>query len=988
MKKYLFLLWGLLFPVVVSYAQFVNFGQDRSILRWKQIDTDNFQLIYPDFFEANAQKMANIYEQLYRHANTLQHKPGKISMILHADGGVSNGNVAWAPKKSELYTMPPQEPSDSWLEHLCTHEFRHVVQIDKVNQGTTKGFYYIFGEIFPIAVVGLYVPMWFMEGDAVCFETAVGKLGRGRSPEFLNEMRAQVVEKGIYSFYKAILGSYKDYVPNRYNMGYFMTANARANYGDDIWAKALERTGRRPFGITPFAKSLKLTMSGRRDSLWNTPQFRSLFSNPDSVRLKNTYSDAKRTLYRDNFTELQQIWKREAEQVTDRFDTVATHNKYYANYYYPTPNGTEELIAYKKGLQQSGAFVRLKNGKEKKLTRTGVLDDYKFALNGNRIAWTEYKPHFRWEQGGRMTLTTYDLQRKRYHRYRSPHNRFSPFAAGSSWGCVEVNDRNEASIVLLDSTLRHETWRLTAGPDELFIHPVYADGKITTVVQTTAGLHLETIDIATRERRVIYGTVPYELDNPTVVTDSTLIFRASFNGNNSLYSLSGNRTQNILNAPFGMRFPAFSPARDSLYFSFYTSDGYKPGKVKLSDLEGQPVNKLQFPLADTLKRQEDWQLNPAVTDSVYPTRRYRKFTHLVNIHSWGPLAVDLNQREVNLGAVVYSQNKLSTLSFMAGYLWKDGYDHGAWTLNATYSGWWPVIDVEFKSGRNSDRLWLTEARNLQTQRQESLYVSAKSWLSSADVTARLPLNISVKNFSRYIQPYFRYKVEGLHDSKPQTVYNIIQTDTAIYLQKTDKDRYAIDLPNRYYQFLEYGATFSNQTRMTEQEINPRWGQMLSAGFTHCPLKSMDLGYQWWTDSRLYFPGFAKNHSFSIYGGFQHMSDKIRNYSNKILEPRGISLRGYEIGSFRGTYRLPLCYPDQNISSVLYIKGVEGAVFFDMGSARSLLGQKDYYSTGLELSADTHFFRLTYPVHLGFRTGYETQHKKMFASLIFSIGLSI
>lgn len=57
-----------------------------------------------------------------------------------------------------------------------------------------------------------------------------------------------------------------------------------------------------------------------------------------------------------------------------------------------------------------------------------------------------------------MTLTTYDLQRKRYHRYRSPHNRFSPFAAGSGWGCVEVNDRNEASIVLLDSTLRHETW--------------------------------------------------------------------------------------------------------------------------------------------------------------------------------------------------------------------------------------------------------------------------------------------------------------------------------------------------------------------------------------------------------------------------------------------------------------------------------------------------------------------------------------------------
>lgn len=56
---------------------------------------------------------------------------------MHADGGVSNGNVALAPRKSELYTMPSQDPTDDWLEHLCVHEFRHVlVQLDKVNQGT------------------------------------------------------------------------------------------------------------------------------------------------------------------------------------------------------------------------------------------------------------------------------------------------------------------------------------------------------------------------------------------------------------------------------------------------------------------------------------------------------------------------------------------------------------------------------------------------------------------------------------------------------------------------------------------------------------------------------------------------------------------------------------------------------------------------------------------------------------------------------------
>lgn len=989
MKKALIIITGLLLIAINSVAQFVNFGQDRAGIRWRQINTTNFQLIYPDFFEANAQKMANIYQQLYHHSNTLDCNPKKISMILHANGGVSNGNVALAPRKSELYMMPPQEPSDSWLEHLCTHEFRHVVQLDKANQGITKKLSYLFGEIFPIAVVGLYVPMWFMEGDAVCFETSVGHLGRGRSPEFLNEMKAQIVEKGIYSFYKSILGSYKDYVPNRYNMGYFMTANARANYGPDIWAKALERTGRRPFSLIPFAKSLEITMNGRRDSLWNDPLFRSLFANPDSVRKKNTYADAKRMLYHDNFSELQQIWKREAATVKNTFDTVATTNKYYANYYYPTPGADNGLTAYKKGIEQSGAFVKIQNGKEKILTRTGILDDYKFTEANGRILWTEYHPHIRWQQGGRMTLSSYNVEQKKYNRHKSRHNRFSPFTVGDNWGCVEVNDRNEASILLLDSTLRNEIWRLTANQDELFIHPTYANGKIITAVQTTQGIHLESIDLTTHARQKLTDNMPYELDNPVAYDDSTLIFRASFNGNNALYRITadGTNTRNILNSSYGLRFPALNPSRDSLYFSFYTSDGYKPGRVKLTELQENPVEMKRFRLADTVRIQENWQ--PAFAfDSTYRSRKYNKTTHLVNIHSWGPLAVDLNAGEVDFGAVVYSQNKLSTLSFMAGYLMKRDYDHGAWVFSGTYSGLWPVFDLNLQSGRYDNQLMGVNALNHNTQETTPLYVSGRSKLSSVNITTRLPLNISVKNYNRSVQPYFRYKYEGIHHFRPREAYSLIQTDSAIYLHAENKNNYNIHIPARFYQLLEYGVTFSNQTRMTDQELYPRWGQMLSVGYTHSPLKNMDLGYQWWTDSRLYFPGIQRNHSVTVYGGFQRMSEKTRNYSNKILEPRGIDLYGYQISSLRGTYRLPLLYPDFNVSSILYIKGVEGAIFLDMGTARVSAGRKIFGSSGIELSADTHFFRLTYPVHLGFRTGYESQHKRMFADLIFSIGLSI
>ena len=756
MKKVLFFILLLWCPFSIVSAQFVNFGQDRPSLRWKQIKTDDFQIIYPDFFEENAQKAASIFSLLYHHANTLQLHPKKISIIMHADGGVSNGNVALAPRKSELYTMPSQDPTDDWLEHLCVHEFRHVVQLDKVNQGLTKDLYYLFGEIFPIAVVGVYVPMWFMEGDAVCFETAVGHLGRGRSPEFLNEMKAQILEKGIYNYSKAVLGSNKDFVPNRYTMGYFMTANSRVNYGSDIWAKALERTGRRPYGITPFATSLKLSMQGKRDSLWRDSTFRSLFIDPDSVRQANTYRDAKRTLYRDNFSELQQRWMREASLVSSPFDTLPTHNKYYTNYYNPTPISSGKVIAYKKGLQQTGAFVLLHNQNEKLLRRTGILDDYKFAFNNDQIVWSEYYNHIRWDQGGRMRLSSYDLNTGKYKRYKSRNNRFSPFAMGQEWGCVEVDHCNRSYLVLLDSTLSRETGRIPAEANELFIHPSYHEGKITTVVQSPRGLSLVSIDPVTHRRHTVCPAIYYELDHP-VAGDSLLIYRASYNGNNAFYRWTAQGPVNVLNSKYGLQFPTLSADKKQLYFSFYTADGYKPGHIDLAGLQEQPTVYQQFRLADSMKQEEKWH-SAFQYDSIYPSRKYNKFTHLVNIHSWGPVEADLNDMDVDFGAVVYSQNKLSTLSFTAGYILKSGYDHGAWMLNASYKGWWPVFDFDLYSGRY-DYESFNEGFFLPTRQKETFYAQYKAWRSSAEVTVRFPFTLSARQYNRTLQPYVRYYMD-------------------------------------------------------------------------------------------------------------------------------------------------------------------------------------------------------------------------------------
>ena len=985
------ILFTLLF-IIPAKAQFVDLGQDPCSTRWRQIKTDNFQIIYPDFFEQNAQYLANIYAKLYAHANTLGIKAKKMSMIVRANGGISNGNAGWAPKQSELYTAPPQDVSDDWLEHLCIHEFRHVVQYDKVNQGFTKALYYIFGEQITMAVIGVYVPMWFLEGDATVFETSVGHSGRGRSPEFLNEMKAQITEKGIYTYYKAVLGSYKDFVPNRYTLGYYMVGNSRIHYGPGIWQDALTRVGKRPYGITPFARSLKLTLNEKRDSLWNTRHFQSLFIHPDSVKKANTYCDAKRTLYRDNFSELQQIWKREADQVNHLFDTIPTRDELYANYHYPVPTPTGEVIAYKEGLAQEGALVFLKPAGDEIITRTGTLYDYKFAYNNHTLVWSEYKAHPRWQQGGKMVLATYDLLRDKYRRHPARQNRYAPFTVDDNWGFVEVDKENQASLVIMDARLEKELFRLKGNGTELFVHPSHdGQGNIITIVVDTRGKHIESVNIRTGKRTPLTANTPYEIDNP-VAAGNRIIYRGAFDTNNSFYCQDhpNDFGHNALNAKFGLRYPQLSPGKDSLYFSFYTADGYKPAKIAVNRLENNPIEKEKFPIANTVTQQEDWQfaLN---TDSTYVSRKYNKTLHLFNFHSWGPIFPDVDDTDVDFGIAASSQNKLSTLFLTAGYVRGKGYKHGNWQVKASYKGFWPILDLEFKSGRNDDvyKTLVNYTPRREELQQDTIRIVYKSRYTKGTATLQFPFNLSRKNYYRNIIPYVRYELQTIHDYKHKNTYLLSnrhwQTvpNTPPYVSVTGKP------DNITLQIMRYGLILSNQTRMSERDINPRWGQRLTFGYQHTPFENLDYGNSTWVEGRFYFPGFAPHHSFSLYLGHQDKSLKDRSYySNQIQSPRGISLYGYDLSTLHTTYRMPICYPDAHVGPILYMKRITAAAFFDVGHEKNQYYKKTFYSYGIEATVDTHFFRLPFPMNLGFRLGYETKKQSMFADMIFSVSFTI
>ncbi len=119
-------------------------------MKWYQINSSSFRVLYPYGFEKEAQRVANTLEHIKEaESRSLGATPKKISIVLHSQSATSNGFVTMAPMRSEFYAMPPQNynfiGTNEWLTLLSSHEYRHVVQFQKSVTGFNKGIQLLFG---------------------------------------------------------------------------------------------------------------------------------------------------------------------------------------------------------------------------------------------------------------------------------------------------------------------------------------------------------------------------------------------------------------------------------------------------------------------------------------------------------------------------------------------------------------------------------------------------------------------------------------------------------------------------------------------------------------------------------------------------------------------------------------------------------------------------------------------------------------------------
>lgn len=947
MKQRLLVLVAFISFSINCLGQYYSWGTEPTRTTWKQIQTEKFQVIFPKNYDSVAriflQKLEFIDEYCEKGLNCTTKK---TSIILHNQSNISNGIVACCPLQMDLFTIPGQTQNTlEWFNNLAIHEYRHVVQMNKFNQGTTKFLSYLLGEQAFGAISGIYTPKWLFEGDAVCSETALTNFGRGRSADFFKELRAQTYEKGVYSYSKAYFGSYKDNVANEYTLGYVLLSNSKKLYGQQLESDILNRIAKYPFSIRPLNRVIKeRTGMNRRD--W----------------------------YKSILEQQSNEWKlQHNREIQTHFDTIIKPSKKYTNYVNGIQINDSTYFVQQFGVDKTSKIIKLINGKKKIIANTAFLPtDERIQSNGKSLVWQETKYNIRWELKQNSYIYWYDTEKKKTKRIRTKQHLFSPAISPSNEriACSEVDETNNYFITIFDKNSKTIIKQIPTPNNDFIIQPSWDEtgSKIVFVGLNSKGKRLMEYDVQSNS---FLELLPYSNEDITtpLYWKEYVFYISSYSGVDNLYALRNDSKEKyrITVSDFGCRFPSVTDS--CLVYSHYTSDGYILAKMKLKPEDWHNISvvkKENFNVAQMMTNMEGGVKSfPINLDTNYTTKRYSKLLHAFNIHSWAPFCLNYNNGSVDdigFGVQILSQNRLGTTITAIGYT--DNFrDEKKAFGKITYRGLYPVFDIEYDLGSTD-----IKNRSLLLKNQ---YVTATYRTNELYGRMYLPLIFCSKSFTRQLVPSveIHYKDYSLsHVSSPK-----------------EEQFYRDDIDVAYI-----GVTLSatNMFAKSQQNLYSRFGQKIFAGYEHSPFNTVNTYSDCaFTEAYVFLPGLVRTHNFHIYGGFEWNKDTVMNFSRQIQTPRGIeeAIPNYkELFTAKINYTFPICYPDLELSDILYIKRIYATIFYDYCKTINSTNLIEYSSYGAEFVANYHFCNIIVPISTGVRIGYQNSGKSMFSELLFSL----
>lgn len=946
------------FIIVSSQAQVVLENNPPS-LKWYQVNTPHFRVIYSDGFKTQAERVANSLEHIREPAaKSLGTVPKKISVILQNQSAVSNGFVSILPRRSEFYAMPTQDynfsGTNDWLNLLTAHEYRHIVQYQHAKRGFNKAIYYLFGSISLAGMAQVAAPSWFWEGDAVATETAITPSGRGKIPNFGLLMRTNLLEGRKFNYHKQHLRSYRHNIPDHYVLGYYMVSYLRRKTDDpDIWGKITARSWSVPFIPFAFSNAIK-----KETGLYVTD------------------------LYDQMADDLAAEWQKEVDALKLTPFVTVNHRrrKGYTDYLYPQPLADGSIIALKTGIGEIDRFVRLKKGEEEKVFTPGQMNDTgMLSAEGVSVVWNEYGFHPRWRVKNYSQIKTFDLAKRKKKVVGPKRSRYAGAAItrqGEKIVTVETDISYKTQLVVLDA-LSGKVIRKFPNPENHFYSmPRWSeDGKQIAVIKTVPdGKTISLIDLASGTSKDVLPVTQENVGHPVLHKDY-LLFNSPVTGIDNIYAIdleSGNRYQ-VTSSRLGAYNPAVSVDGTTLFYNDQTRDGLDVVSTAFDPATWTPfvsdrTTRLFF------RHLVEQEAAPAIFSDVPSSdrehSRYRKMSGVINPYNWG-VAVESDLTEASIGLL--SRDILSTTSIGLGYYFDISERTSALRGEVSYQGWFPIIDVSASLSNRSVNeggatFYDTLTNPVTTEEREVIFEWKEKTVQAG---LRVPLLTTSSKYHGSVVIGNSIGLTQVSDFKN----NI-----------NEGGRFVPSGEEGFYPFFEYidnGQLVYNSfsisayrlLKQSRRDINSKWGQQIDLRYFETPFGGDFRGRQYSIFGLLYFPGFGRHHSIWAYGAYQYSQFElsIDNYvfRNQIPIPRGHSVSRFEnFYTVSANYTLPVWYPDVAIGPFLNFQRLRANLFYDYGFGQgpSFFYQtsREFESVGIEAKLDLNVMRFLPQFDIGVR----------------------
>ncbi|MFR9648903.1 MAG: hypothetical protein SNG96_00290 [Rikenellaceae bacterium] len=976
-------------------AQYYSWGSDHPSLRWQSIEADDFKVISPDSCDVIARNVLHYLTTLEESYGVgFTHSDLRFPVVIHPENFISNGMAMWMPGRVEFLSTPSEDNHSSlWIKHLAAHEYRHVVHYNNLNQGFIKWLSYLLGEQGAAAGYA-FMPLYAIEGDAVMFETQAVSFGRALQPSFSMAYRAigdDILKGGKYH-QKWFAGSYREHIPDHYELGYQLTSYGYTKYGIDMWDRVFAYAVRHPYVVATTRRAMK-----------------------------KYYDTTIPELFDETFENLNQHW--DSLPKAENYAQVISEpkEKNYTIYSHPLFVDSTRVIALKKDFDNPSHFVLFdtESGEEQRVKYTGYLSSRPDFAAG-RVWWSEYRRSLLFDEKWNSRLCYLDVESGKSGTVSSLYNALYPTAIGDSrehyayveyhysgrYSIVEVVDGKE--VMRINSPLLSEIHGLAWDDTTRSLYAILTteDGmwlgrcQSDDIQPITEAAYITLSDLRAGGGYLYFGSIASgrdEIHRLDIATGEQVQLTSSSYG--AFDSSTPSSTGKIALTTYDrLGYHLSTQSEDDMHVVVAKSklplNIVNPTRAKLDVVN---LDTVRFTAADSLLSVEK-----------SPSKKFRKGANAINLHSWAPIKYNpfsLSTSDVGLGATLLSQNLLSTASSYLAYGWNSE-DKSTVEAGATFSGLGLQFDFSALWGGYQDIYsYYSVPASITGGVDTPVIPDAKHrYKFSGAVTLPLYFSGGYFNSSLYLSSGFSYSNDMVQSFSGYEnyveladIYNasngaVPQQLLSSLLSEVEQGDY-----NQGLSSLSFTASHSRLSRMGYRDSYPRLGYSLAASYMMNPMNS-DFSSLFVSLATIYLPGVAKNHSLRLsasyqnnIGGYKINGYSVLGYQSSAGIPVGYTTSDFSSRNFTSTtinYSLPICYPNIGIPSTIFLKRVRanlGAGYGRYDSATSNSGAEQIYSYGGDLSLDFTPLRLPDAATTTVTFSLYKPHGK---SLYFAFGMSL